>query len=91
MITYTYRQVLKDVINMIWPSENSFAKKMGLSQPYLNQIVNEQSSISPRLLKLLGYKRVKRNIYIRDVSYGIDQVLPHYYQHKLTELEAGGK
>ncbi len=73
------------VVRMIWPSQNKFAKKMGLTQAYLSQIVNQDSPISPKLLKLLGYKKIKNNCYVRDVSYSVDVILPHYYNNKGTQ------
>ena len=48
---------------MVWPSQNQFSKKIGLTQPYLSQIINQQKPISPKLLKLLGYIKLAPNHY----------------------------
>jgi len=62
---YSYDHVISEITEMIWPSQNQFAKKIGLSQSYLSLMVNKQKSISPKFLKLLGYKKLKANQYLK--------------------------
>lgn len=62
---YDYNHVLSEVKRMIWPSQNQFARRIGLSQQYLSAMVKGDSPISPKFLKLLGYKKVKANQYLK--------------------------
>jgi hypothetical protein len=66
MKSSNYNEVLAEVKKMVWPSQAAFAPKIGLSQQYLSKIICGQVPISPKLLKLLGYKKVKADYYVRN-------------------------
>jgi DNA-binding transcriptional regulator YdaS (Cro superfamily) len=39
-------------------SQKAFARRVGLSESYLSDILNRRREISPRILKFLGLERV---------------------------------
>lgn len=39
-------------------SQKAFAKRIGLSESYLSDVLNRRRDISPRILKFLGLERV---------------------------------
>ncbi len=39
-------------------SQKAFAKRIGLSESYLSDVLNRRRNISPRILKFLGLERV---------------------------------
>lgn len=39
-------------------SQKAFAKRVGLSESYLSDVLNKRRDISPRILKFLGLERV---------------------------------
>ena len=48
-------------------SQKAYAKRVGLSESYLSDVLNRRRDISPRILKHLGLERV---VYYRRVDGG---------------------
>jgi DNA-binding transcriptional regulator YdaS (Cro superfamily) len=48
-------------------SQKAYAKRVGLSESYLSDVLNQRRDISPRILKHLGLERV---VYYRRIDGG---------------------